>query len=274
MLNPAEDDSGVQFIFNNQRGYTSSRNDCDKKFPRLKAHWDNISDTNLNTTLSGEAGTVKTVEHLLSALVGMGVNNVLIETSGGEIPAMDGSARPFVEGIARAGRKPGKSTLKYLKVLCAVEVEEGEAVAGLYPSAELVYDCSIEFPQVHIGNQRVRIKMSAEKYAAEIAAARTFGFQEQLQQLKLSGRGLGASLHNAIGLGVNGEVLNDDGLRFPDELVRHKLLDAVGDLSLAGGPLLAEYRSFKPNHKLHQRLLQALFSDSSNYRWILRKEIY
>ena len=257
VLWPAADDSGLQFVLGEKQ-----------KSPPFQASWQHVTDTLLSTTLSCGQGSVGTVEHLLSALRGMSVDNVLIEVHGEEIPAMDGSAKDFVTGIAQAGRTWGQKPKKMLKVLQAVEVSEGDCIAGLYPSAGMVYDCGIEFAQSHIGSQQVRFSLTAEGYAAQIAPARTFGFEAELEKLQASKRALGAGLHNAVGLGSEGEVLNPEGLRFADEFVRHKVLDAVGDLSLAGAPLLAEYRAFKPSHRLHHRLLQALFADEQQYLWV------
>lgn len=219
-----------------------------------------VAATRLQTVLRGP-GTVGigTVEHLLSALAGLGVDNARIVPEAGEIPIMDGSAAPFVAGIDAAGIDLLERPRRLLKVLRPVRAAVGDSEGVLEPSEDerLTILQEIDFPDAAIGRQTLDVAVTPDSYRREIAPARTFGRVADLERLRRRGFGRGASLENAVGVdGPN--VVNPEGLRFPDEFVRHKMLDSVGDLALAGLPLVARYRSVRGGHRLNHAVLEAL----------------
>ena len=253
-LLPAPPDSGVWF-----RVFSGGRQ---VEFP---ATHESVVRTTLSTCLGRDGLAVCTVEHLLAALAGLGVDNVIVETEGAEVPAMDGSALPFVARIMEVGRAMQAAPRRYLKVLAPIQVETGDKQAGLYPAASPTYSFLIDFDNPGIQTQSLKVFLTPQTFVAQLAKARTFGFVEELQNLQHRGFALGAGLDNAVGLGADGAVLNPGGLRFKDEFVRHKILDAIGDLSLAGAPILAEYRGVKSGHQLNHRLLKRMMEQTE--RW-------
>jgi UDP-3-O-[3-hydroxymyristoyl] N-acetylglucosamine deacetylase len=212
-----------------------------------------------------ESGAVATIEHLMSALAGLGVDNALLEVDGPEIPILDGSAAEFVDAIDSVGLTRSRTPRRYLKVLKPVRVEKGQGFAELLPNARnFRLDVEIDFTNPIIGRQRKVIDLTPEIYRRDIARARTFGFIGDVEKLWKAGFALGASLENTVAIGED-RVVNPEGLRFADEFVRHKVLDAVGDLALAGTPMLATYRSYCGGHRLNCAVLEELFSSRSNY---------
>jgi len=212
-----------------------------------------------------ESGAVATVEHLMSAFSGLGVDNVLVEVDGPELPILDGSAAPFVTAIEQVGLTSVRAPRRYLKVLKPIRVTRGRAFAELEPCRSgFRLDVEIDFDNPVIGRQRRVFDLTPAKYRKEISAARTFGFIGDVEKLWKAGFALGASLDNTVAIG-DSAVINPEGLRFADEFVRHKALDAVGDLALAGYPLLASYHSYCGGHRLNFAVLETLFSDRSNY---------
>jgi UDP-3-O-[3-hydroxymyristoyl] N-acetylglucosamine deacetylase len=224
----------------------------------IPARMEHIVRTTLNTTLGRDDLQISTVEHLLAALAGLELDNVVIVTEGHEVPAVDGSAQPFVARIMESGRRLQPVARRYIKILAPVEVEDGSRLAGFYPAGERLFKFIIDFSNRAIGTQSFQVRLTPQSFVSELARARTFGFIDELEALQEQGLALGADLENAVGLSADGQVLNGEGLRFPDEFVRHKILDAVGDLSLMGDPILGEFRGFKSGHTLHGKLLQAL----------------
>ena len=214
--------------------------------------------TTLSTCLGRDGLEVCTVEHLLAALAGLEIDNVIIETDGPEVPAMDGSAQPFVARMMEVGRKVQAAPRRYIKVLAPIQVESGDKLASLQPSVAPSYSFLIDFENPGIQTQALKLFLTPQTFVAQLAKARTFGFVQDLQSLQRKGLALGAGLENAIGLDPQGAVLNPDGLRYKDEFVRHKILDAIGDLSLAGVPILAEYRGIKSGHQLNHQLLRRM----------------
>ncbi len=204
--------------------------------------------------------TVSTVEHLLSALRGLSVDNCYIEIDSREVPIMDGSAAPFVAAIDEVGLRELSAPRKFIKVLKSVTVAEGDAFGEIAPHSSFHLDVEIDFPSAVIGRQRMSLDLNPGTYRNEVARARTFGFMHDVEKLWKSGLALGASLENTVAIGED-RVINPEGLRFPQEFVRHKLLDAVGDLTLAGLPLLGAFRSVRGGHRLNSMVLQALFAD-------------
>jgi UDP-3-O-[3-hydroxymyristoyl] N-acetylglucosamine deacetylase len=225
-----------------------------------------VTATELCTVIGDrESGAVATIEHLMAALTGLGVDNVLVEIDGPEVPILDGSSAPFVDAIDQVGIVAIGVARKYLKVLKPIRVTQGKAFAELLPNERAFrLEVEIDFPSQIIGRQRKAFDLSASVSRREISRARTFGFMRDVEKLWSAGFALGASLENTVAIGEDG-IINPEGLRYPDEFVRHKLLDAVGDLSLAGFPMLGTYRSYCGGHRLNFSVLEALFSSRSNY---------
>jgi len=257
-LHPAEPGSGVRF----------RRSDADGGDPVIAALWSNVTDTRLNTCIGNEDGvSVRTVEHLMSALAGMGVDNVLIDIEGEEVPAMDGSAAPFVHMIEAAGLVDQLAPREVIKLLHPVVVKDGDKVAMLSPADSFSMSMDIDFAAAAIGRQQVSLAVDRTAFKSEISHARTFGFEQEVAAMRAAGLGRGGSLDNAVVIAGDGlSILNADGLRYGDEFVRHKLLDALGDLALAGAPLQAHFRGIRSGHALNNMLLRAMFADSS--AWI------
>lgn len=227
-----------------------------------------ITPSSLNTTLSRGGMEICTVEHLLAALAGLEIDNAIIVTDGCEIPGMDGSAQPFVARILEVGRKLQPVARRFLKVKETVTVEDGTKFATLAPSDDRIFSFLIDFNHPAIQTQSLSLRLTPQSFVAEIARARTFGFLEDLEALQEKGLALGAGLDNAVGLTRTGDVLNDDGLRYGDEFVRHKILDAVGDLSLAGAPILGEFKGIKSGHAMHARLVRALLEQPEAWEMV------
>lgn len=233
---------------------------------RIPALWSHVVDTRLNTTLGNEAGaTVSTVEHLMAALAGLGIQNARIEIDGPEVPILDGSAAPFVEAIRSAGIRLLDAPLEVIEICSPVEARHGEALARLEPAPRFEIDYAIAFDEPAIGRQEKRITLANGAFCHELADSRTFCRLADVEIMKANGLALGGSLENAIV--VDGDrVLNQDGLRHRDEYVRHKMLDALGDLALAGAPVLGRYVGRKAGHAITNALLRQLFADPSSYR--------
>ncbi len=254
-LHPAEVDSGISF----------RRTDIAGEGAIVPAMWSSVGDTRMNTCLADENGhQVRTVEHLMSALAGMGIDNALIEIAGPEVPAMDGSAAPFLFLIECAGTVEQDAPRRAVKVLRRVTVRDGERMAELLPGTGFSLDVSIDFPVPAISRQQSAVVMGASAFKNEISRARSFGFEQEVSALRAAGLALGGSLENAVVISSDGQrVLNEDGLRYEDEFVRHKILDAVGDLALAGAPLIGHFRGARCGHEINNRLLRALFADAT-----------
>jgi UDP-3-O-[3-hydroxymyristoyl] N-acetylglucosamine deacetylase len=212
--------------------------------------------------------TIATIEHLMAALSGLCVDNALIEIDGPEAPILDGSSAQFVDAIEQVGLITQARRRKFLRVLKSVYVEHGRARAELKPCDRGFHlDVEIDFEGAAIGRQRCAFDIDPATFKREIAKARTFGFVSDVKKLWAAGFALGSNLENSVA--IDGDrVLNPEGLRYRDEFVRHKALDAIGDLALAGAPLLAAYHAHRPGHALNAQMLAALFADKSNYEWI------
>ena len=225
-----------------------------------------VTATELCTVIGdAESGAVATIEHLMSALSGLGVDNAVVEVDGPELPILDGSAEAYVAAIDAVGTVRSRIGRRSIKVLRPVRVEKGKGFAELLPNARgFRLDVEIDFTNPVIGRQRKVIDLTPESYRREIASARTFGFIGDVEKLWKAGFALGASLENTVAVGED-RVVNPEGLRFADEFVRHKMLDAVGDLALGGSPLLATYRSYCGGHRLNVAVLEELFASRANY---------
>lgn len=252
-LHPAGPDTGLKFL-------VSKRGRIIAEIPAEVGYVKNLT---LCTVIGDDTGvTVGTVEHLLAALRGLSVDNCYIEIDSKEVPIMDGSSAPFVNAIDQAGIRELPEPRKYIKVLKPVRVQEGDSWGELTPHSGFHLDVEIEFDTPVIGRQRLAFDINPGVFRHELALARTFGFMRDVEKLWKAGLALGASLDNTIAIGDD-IILNREGLRCPMEFVRHKMLDAVGDLALAGYPLLGAYRSVRGGHRLNASVLKALFADSS-----------
>lgn len=221
----------------------------------------------LSTVVGNSHGvTVATVEHLMAALAGMGIDNALAMLDGPEIPAMDGSAAPFVELIERAGIEEQDMPRRAIRLRKPVTVRRGEACISMTPADAFSIDFRIEFDSPVIARQEMSIAFANGAFVDDIAPARTFGFIDEVDRLREAGFALGASEDNAIGIDRQ-RVVNRDGLRFDDEFVRHKILDCVGDLYLAGAPILARIVAARSGHAANHDLLRAMFADEDSWAW-------
>lgn len=256
VLHPADANSGITFL----------RTNLPNGHERLiEGRHSSVRDTQLCTVIGDETGaTIATIEHLMSALAGLQVDNVLVEVDGPEMPILDGSSRLFVEAIEQVGLKSLYAPRKVVRVLRPVRVEMGNATAELLPYEGFRLDLEIAFANPVIGRQRYCFEFSADRYRREISSARTFGFMKDVEALWKAGLARGASLENTVAVAED-RVVNPEGLRFPNEFVRHKLLDAIGDLALAGYAIQGHYKAFCPGHKLNVMMLDALFADRANF---------
>jgi UDP-3-O-[3-hydroxymyristoyl] N-acetylglucosamine deacetylase len=227
----------------------------------IAAHAVNVGDTRLSSTLRHGGVGISTVEHLMSALAGLGVDNLHVDVAGPEIPIMDGSAFPFVYLLQSAGIVEQRAAKRYLRVAVPVEVHDGDKWARFDPFDGFKLDFTIDFPHPVFGseNRHVVVDFAEHSYVKEVARARTFGFMQDVEAMRAAGLALGGSLHNAIVLDET-RVLNSEGLRFDNEFVRHKMLDAIGDLYLLGHPLIGQYTAYKPGHALNNALARALLA--------------
>jgi UDP-3-O-[3-hydroxymyristoyl] N-acetylglucosamine deacetylase len=231
----------------------------------VAVHFARVTRTTLCTTIDlGDSVSVATVEHVISALSGLGVDNALITVDGPECPIIDGSAAPFVEGILGVGLEIQGKSRRYIKVMRQVLVRNNDASAALEPYNGRLLDLEIDFDSKVIGRQRMIFDWTPRKYASDVSRARTFGFVRDAKILRQAGYALGSSLDNSITVHED-RILNPGGLRYDDEFVRHKLLDAIGDLALCGLPIYGRFRSYKGGHGLNALVLQGLFSSSANY---------
>ena len=229
----------------------------------IPAHADQVGETRLSSCLVRDGVKIYTVEHLMSALGGLGVDNAYIDLDAPEVPIMDGSAAPFVLLLQQAGLAEQGAPKQFLRVMRRVEVQDGDKWARLepYEGYRLAFSIDFKHPVIERSTQSVALDFAETSYLKEIARARTFGFMHDMENLREDGLALGGGLDNAVVLDEY-RVLNTEGLRFADEFIRHKLLDAVGDLYLLGGPLLGAFSAYKSGHALNNKLLRALLAES------------
>ena len=252
-LRPAPVDTGIVF----------RRVDLDPVV-EIPARADLVTETMLCTGLTRGGGKAMTVEHLMSALAGLGVDNLYVELSAPEVPIMDGSSGPFVFLLQSAGIVEQNARKRFIRILKPVEVRDGDKIARFEPHDGFRLGFTVEFnhPAIPASQSRAVVEFSTENYIREVSRARTFGFMRDLEFMRERNLGLGGSMDNAIVLDEF-RVVNDDGLRYADEFVRHKILDAVGDLYLAGHPILGAYEGHKSGHALNNKLVRALLADAS-----------
>jgi UDP-3-O-[3-hydroxymyristoyl] N-acetylglucosamine deacetylase len=258
VVRPASADYGIWF----------RRTDVIDRDAMVPARWDAVVPSRLCTLVENAAGvSVSTIEHVMAALAGSAIHNALIEIDGPEVPILDGSAVPFVEGFLARGLREQLAPVRAIRVLRTVEVRDGEAVARLEPADMLEIDFRISFEEAAIGTQSRSLNMANGAFVRELSDSRTFCRQSDVDAMREKGLALGGTLENAV-VFEGDHVLSPGGLRYADEPVRHKMLDALGDLALAGGPLLARYTGDRAGHALTNRLLRALFADPQAYRMV------
>jgi UDP-3-O-[3-hydroxymyristoyl] N-acetylglucosamine deacetylase len=236
-----------------------------------------VCDTRMATTLSakGDPATprVATVEHFLSACAGLGLDNLMVDITAEEVPILDGSAASFVYLLQSAGIVMQSEPKRYLRIKQTVEVREGQgrtlkwARLDPFEGYTLTFEIDFDHPAVDLSGQRIVFDMASGAYKQQIARARTFGFTKDVEMMRARGLGLGGSMDNAIVMDEF-RVLNQEGLRYDDEFVKHKILDAIGDMFVTGHPLLAAYSAFRSGHALNNKLLRAVLDDSANYEWV------
>jgi UDP-3-O-[3-hydroxymyristoyl] N-acetylglucosamine deacetylase len=257
-VRPASADYGIWF----------RRTDVDGRDAMVPAIWSAVTPSRLCTVVENAAGvSVSTIEHLMAALAGCAIHNALIEIDGGEVPILDGSAEPFVAGFLAKGLVQQRADVRAVRILKTVEVREGEAVARLEPSDMLEIDFRIDFVDAAIGVQERHLNMANGAFVRELSDSRTFCRQSDVDAMREKGLALGGTLENAVVFDGD-RVLSPGGLRHEDEPVRHKMLDALGDLALAGGPILGRYTGIRAGHALTNRLLRALFADPEAFRLV------
>ena len=255
-LQPADPDTGIVF----------RRTDIAGAGALIPARYDRVVDTRLCTVLGNDKGvTVSTVEHLVAALAGFGIDNCIIDVHGPEVPIMDGSAEPFSFLIDCAGVVEQAAAKKAIEILKPVTVGDREKCAMLSPASTCSVSVEIDFENQVVARQKYVFDFSTGNFHTEISRARTFGFEKDVKQLRAMGLARGGSLDNAVVVGHD-RVLNKGGLRFDDEFVRHKLLDSIGDLYLAGGLVLGHFHGFRAGHGLNNQLLRTMFADQSAWR--------
>lgn len=252
-IQPAPVNHGIRFI----------RTDLADQ-PSIAAHFNMVVDTSLATVIGYDGFIVSTIEHLMAAFSGMGIDNALVEIDSHEMPIMDGSASVFVSSIAAAGIKEQASPRYYFAVKEPIALTEGEKSIVIYPADSFQITCSIEYPHPLIQHQTFTADLAGNGFKDEVSAARTFGFLHEYEYLKRYGFAQGGSLENVVVLDQNG-VLNKDGLRYPDEFVRHKILDCVGDLFLLGMPILGHVVANKSGHALNNAFLKKIFSHKQSW---------
>ena len=255
-IKPSGVDEGIIFIRKDLPGEV-----------RIKADFENVRDTILATTIGLNGATVSTVEHLLSAFCGMGVDNAIVEVDAPEIPIMDGSALPFVNLLKDVGTEMQGKCKKLLVIVKPVSVSDGAGTAMLLPSPEFMITYKIDFEHPLIGQQSYHMTFSDIVYERDICAARTFGFLKDVEYLQAKGLALGGSLRNAVVLDER-RVINKEGLRCHDEFVKHKILDAIGDLSLLGTPIIGHFVAYKSGHRLNNLLLKELMAHEECWKMV------
>lgn len=254
-IRPGAPGSGIVFI----------RTDIDKH-NQVLARFDAVTETKLGTTIANKHGvSVSTIEHLMAALWGADIDNARIELDGSEVPIMDGSSEPFVFLLDCAGRVRQRALRQTIEVLREITVEEGGSKATIAPCEGFVLNIGINFPHKLIANQQATYDFNRTSFKQSLARARTFGFARDVEKMRTMGLALGGSLHNAIVLGDE-DILNEGGLRYADEFVRHKALDCIGDYYLAGAPISGMVTTSRPGHCINNALLRALFANPANYR--------
>lgn len=259
-VHPAPAGSGIRFLRSDVAADRSGRD------PVVPARWDAVTPSRLCTVIANDDGvSVSTIEHIMAALAGCGIHNAELRIDAPEVPILDGSAAPFVAGLLRAGLRRQDAAVGCIEILRPVAVREGEAVARLEPAPAFEIGFTIDFEDAAIGRQEKHLRLANGAFVRELSDCRTFCRQADVDAMRANGLALGGTYENAVV--VDGDrILSPGGLRHPDEAVRHKMLDAVGDLALAGGPILGRYTGNRAGHALTNRLLRTLFADAGAWR--------
>ena len=256
-VRPAPTNSGIVFV----------RTDVTDRDNRVPATGEAVTKTQLGTVIENAAGvSVSTIEHLMAALVMLGVDNAVVELDGPEMPIMDGSSLPFVQILDRAGRRQQDALRAYIEILEPIEFVDGDKRASLTPSDHFEVAFEIRFPSAAIGRQAVDLTMDEQAFRDELADCRTFGFLHEVEYLRSIGLARGGSMENAVVI-EGDRILNPEGLRRPDEFVRHKALDAIGDLYVLGAPILGRSEGVLAGHSLNNQLVRALLAAPQSWRY-------
>lgn len=253
-IRPAPEDTGIRFV----------RTDIDGH-PMLRARFDNVVDTTLATSIGSNGCKVATIEHLMAAFFGLGIDNAIVDLDGGEVPIMDGSAAPFVFLIKSGGIREQNSPKKFIVIKKAFKVVDGNRSVAIYPSNELKVSYTIDFKHPLMRNQKYELAFSGKDFVRDISRARTFGFLKDVEALKENGFARGGSLDNAVVIDEF-RIINEDGLRFKNEFVRHKILDFIGDLSIIGAPVIGHFVVEKSGHFLNQLMLKKLMKAEKHWK--------
>lgn len=255
-IRPAAPDAGIVFV----------RTDVKDRDNRVPVSAEAVVKTQLGTVIGNDAGvTVSTIEHLMAAMAALGIDNAVVELDGPEAPILDGSAQPFIEILDHVGRRRQEAARRYIEILDTIEVTEGDKRASLSPSEQFEVAFEIKFDAAPIGRQRVDLVVDEASFREELAACRTFGFIREVEALRAMGLARGGSMENAVVLDGD-RILNPEGLRRPDEFVRHKALDAVGDLYVLGMPILGRFDGLYAGHGLNNLVVRALVANPDAWR--------
>ncbi len=258
-LRPAPPDTGIRFVRTDLAGR-----------PMIEARFENVSDTTLATTIGSNGCKVATIEHLMAAFFGLGIDNVIVEIEGPEVPIMDGSTAPFVYLIKSAGIREQESPKRFIVIKKTFKIDDGNRSISVYPSKELKISYTIDFQHPLLRNQEYELSFSGGDFVREISRARTFGFLKDVQTLKENGFARGGSLDNAVVID-DFRIINEDGLRFKDEFVRHKILDFLGDLAIIGSPVIGHFVVKKSGHFLNQHMLKKLMKSKKHWKTLTFK---
>jgi UDP-3-O-[3-hydroxymyristoyl] N-acetylglucosamine deacetylase len=263
VLQPASAGAGILFV----------RSDISDRNNRIAARAENVNEVRLGTTITNDDGvSIATVEHLMAALAGLGVDDAIIEVEGPEVPVMDGSSAPFVKLIRQVGLKSHAMPRRAIQVLRPVMVDVDERSAGFLPALKPSIEIEISFEHAAVGRQSCAFDIAPDIFSDDIASARTFGFRKDYEALLAAGLARGGSMENAVVLDDDG-IVNPEGLRFKDEFVRHKALDALGDIALAGAPIIGCYRAARPGHAINNAAVRALLADKSSWKWVNMRDV-
>jgi len=253
-LRPAPANSGIKFVRTDLKGR-----------PEVEVRFDNVFDTTLATTIGTNGCKVSTIEHLMAAFFGLGIDNAVVELDGPEVPIMDGSAAPFVFLIKSGDVREQKSPKQFIVIKKPFKVDDGNRSVCIYPSKELKITYMIDFQHPLLRNQEYELTFSGRDFVREISTARTFGFMKDVETLKKNGFARGGSLDNAVVID-DFRIINEDGLRFDDEFVRHKILDFIGDISIVGSPIIGHFVVKKSGHFLNQHMLRKLMESKKHWK--------
>jgi UDP-3-O-[3-hydroxymyristoyl] N-acetylglucosamine deacetylase len=260
-IRPAAEGTGIVFV----------RTDIRDRDNRIVVSGDAVVDARLNTMIENAAGVrLSTIEHLMAAFCALGISNVVVEVDGPELPILDGSALPFVQLLDRAGFRRQATPVRYIEILEPIHVIDGDKHAALYPCDRYEMRFEIDFASAVIGNQVVDFVVDEETFRTDIMAARTFGFAHEVEALRQAGLARGGSLENAVVIDGD-EILNPGGLRMEAEFVKHKALDAIGDLYVLGAPLLGRYEGYKAGHAVNNALVRAMLAAPHAWREVVRE---